>query len=136
MSSRLKMFLKVMSVITIFGGIALFCVQNWLFTTWDSMSADGLIYHMKSSVEGTNSDMIKDALLKFALPGILVILALTIVLILIRNRKAVVKKTVFILYEIVGTAVLLYCCAHIETETKLFSYFFSSVFMKEDTKND
>lgn len=50
--------------------------ERWLFSTWDALSPDGLLFHLQAPLTGTNSTMIVDYLLDYGLieTGILMIL--------------------------------------------------------------
>ncbi|MBE5907688.1 MAG: hypothetical protein E7278_02490 [Lachnospiraceae bacterium] len=70
-------------------GLLAFLVDRWLFHTWSELSFEEILFHLKSSIEGTNPEMVVHALLFYALPGILVLVALFVGLYFLRNYKKV-----------------------------------------------
>lgn len=46
----------------------LFFSARWMFQTWNHLTMDELVFHLNSPLEGTNTDMIKEYLLKCLAP--------------------------------------------------------------------
>ena len=53
--------------------IILFFAERWLFNTWAELNADEILYHMKSSIDGTNPEMIKDAIINYGIWAFIII---------------------------------------------------------------
>lgn len=68
-------------------GLFGFLLDRWLFNTWSELSYEEIIFHLKSSIEGTNPDMVIHALLFYVLPGIVVLAFVFVLLFLLRNKK-------------------------------------------------
>lgn len=66
--------------------VVLFFAERYLMDSWADLSADELVYHLKSTLEGTNPEMIRDALIHYGLPAAAVAAALLAVLYLLRNK--------------------------------------------------
>ncbi len=60
---------------------------RWLLDTWGQIQADEIVYHLRASLEGTNVDMVRDALVGYALPALLCVIALVVLLVLLRGRR-------------------------------------------------
>ena len=61
---------------------------GWMFKTWPYLSADELLYQLTAPIEGTNQDMVMEAVL-FCLPFMIIGLILVVVLfLLLRKRKS------------------------------------------------
>ena len=71
--------------------IILLFAERWLFSTWAELSADEILYHMKSSVDGTNPAMIKEALIKYGFPAAVLIAVIIALLFFLRRNKRVFR---------------------------------------------
>ena len=89
-------------------GLLVFLVDRWLFHTWSELSYEEILFHLKSSIEGTNPEMVVHAFLFYALPGVLVLVALFVGLRFLWN-----KKKARIIYMV--TALVLSICMMIFT---------------------
>lgn len=65
----------------------LFFSARWMFQTWNHLTMDELIFHLNSPLDGTNTDMVKEYLLKCLVPSIVILLA-----VIILRRKILWKK--------------------------------------------
>lgn len=68
-------------------GVLAFGIDRWLFHTWSELSYEEIAFHLKSSIEGTNPDMIVHAIVFYAVPVVLVCAAVIVGVILLRHRK-------------------------------------------------
>ncbi len=68
----------------------LFFGARYLLDNWSDLSMDELVYHMKTTIEGTNPAMIRDAILRYGLPAVLVIAAVVGTIVYFRRKKKVV----------------------------------------------
>lgn len=78
---------------------------KWMFKTWTSLTMDELVYHLTTSLEGTNTDMIKAYCNQCVVPTVLV-LVLAIMLVLANRKKEKVFRRIIVLLIVaaVGTA--------------------------------
>ena len=90
-SEKLHRFLTVIVHLLFFlvlmAGLFLFLVDRWLFETWSELSYEEIVFHLKSSIQGTNPDMVVHALLFYALPGLLIMMGIGLLLYFWRNKK-------------------------------------------------
>ena len=61
-------FFCFLTTLTIF----VFFTEKWLIHTWGDLSADEIVYHLKTSLGGTDASMVKQALLYYGLPALIV----------------------------------------------------------------
>ena len=64
----LSSLLMVVSVLLAFSA-------KWMFDTWTSLTMDELVFHLTTSLEGTNTDMIKAYCLKCVVPAVICLAA-------------------------------------------------------------
>lgn len=67
--------------------VVLYGGMRYLLDNWSELSMDELIFHLKSTLKGTNPDMIREGLLRYGLPAALIIAAFLIIYLRIRSRK-------------------------------------------------
>ena len=72
----------------------IFFVERFLMITWRDLSIDEILYHLKTSIRGTNPKMVKDALIRYGVPAILISVIIIVLLTILSNT--VVKKRVLI----------------------------------------
>ncbi|MBR1439582.1 MAG: phosphoglycerol transferase, partial [Lachnospiraceae bacterium] len=83
----MKRFLKCVWLILLAGALLLFLTERWLITSWGSLGADEIIYHIKAPLTGTNTEIIWKLILQFLLPGFLILAVLTAVYILSHSNR-------------------------------------------------
>ena len=82
----LFVLLTLFTVLLFFGG-------RYLLDNWAELSMDEIVYHLKSTLEGTSPDMIVDGLLRYGLPAVLIIaVVLVIWRIIIKDKR---KRGIF-----------------------------------------
>ena len=67
--------------------IVLFASLTYLRQAWPNISYAELMFHLKTSFDGTNPDMIYSALLKYALPAAIAVIALIVLLVFIKKKN-------------------------------------------------
>ena len=83
--------LTALTVLIYFGG-------RYLLDNWAELSMDEIVYHLKSTLEGTSTDMIVDGFIRYGLPAILIIVAVMIIRhYVIKSNRAKVIYTVCII---------------------------------------
>lgn len=65
----------------------LYFAVRYLMDNWAELSADELVYHLKSTLSGTNPEMIRDAVLHYVLPAAILAAVLIGIRFLLRNGK-------------------------------------------------
>ncbi len=81
---------KVLNLVAVlFGALAglLGFSARWMFHTWNKLTMDELVFHIKAPLEGTNNDMIKEYILVCVVPTLVLILVLCIFLKIFRQRN-------------------------------------------------
>ncbi|MGI6221420.1 MAG: LTA synthase family protein [Coriobacteriales bacterium] len=76
----------VVTAIIVALGAALLFIEHWLFSNWDYLSVDEILYHFKVNLDGVNPDMVAKCVFECAIP----IAAVTAVVayVLYRLRKS------------------------------------------------
>lgn len=69
----------------------------WVLNTWNNLTMEEIVYHLKMPMEGTNSGMILDYLLFSALPALITAGVLGLLLYLLRNRKKACRRYLTVL---------------------------------------
>ena len=59
----------------------------WVLKTWNNLSMEEIVYHLKMPLEGTNDDIIRDYIFYCAAAAVLAAVILTCLLILMRKKK-------------------------------------------------
>ena len=67
--------------------LLLFVTQRWMFTTWNSLSIDEIIFHLNASLDGTSPEMIHAYIFKYGIFALLGFVAFVVTMILTRNRR-------------------------------------------------
>lgn len=75
----------IMCVCAMLAGLSVGLIR-WLFKTWSNLSASELFYQLKAPIEGTNEDMIREAVM-CCLPWILGFLAVGILMVVWSRKK-------------------------------------------------
>ena len=65
----------------------LFFSVQWMFRTWNHLSMDELVFHLQSSLEGTNTEMVQEYLSECLAPALMVFLAVVIVAVVSSKKK-------------------------------------------------
>ena len=83
-SGVLYSFFALFTVLTVTGAFA----ERYLMDNWGDLGADEVVYHLRSSLDGTEPGMIRDAFVRYGLPAVFVIaLIIGVLLALRKNRK-------------------------------------------------
>ncbi len=98
---------KILFWILITVGIVLIASFNWLLNSWSEMTIEELVYHLTVPLEGTNSDMVKEYILRYGIWELLVLILLIVACILIRKILLPKWKHVTKLFYIITLLVVL-----------------------------
>ena len=74
------------AVFTVFT-VVLFFAARYLTDSWGELSADEVVYHLKSSLNGTSPDMVIDALIRYGIPAAAVLAVIMAVLYRLRRKR-------------------------------------------------
>lgn len=83
----LRVLLVIAAVLLTALAAVLTCSIRWMFNTWSNLSMDELVYHLTAPLDGTNTDMIREYVIKCIVPAVIVLLLLIILLTLFRKKK-------------------------------------------------
>lgn len=83
-------------LLILFGGI------SYLTDTWKELTYQEILFHLKTSIEGTNPEMVIDGLLHYGLPVLIVFILLLVILHLVEKKNPKIKK-----FVVAGMLVLL-----------------------------
>ncbi len=84
MRKALNVIGMIMSVL-LSGFCALLCFSiRWMFATWNHLTMNELVFHLKAPLEGTNEGMIREYVRVCALPALAVMLFVLVVLFVLR----------------------------------------------------
>ena len=87
LSKILKYILIALYVILALIVIVVTVSSRWLVSTWASLSFDEVLYHVKSSFDGTNQDMVKDYVVKFFIPAVLGWIAFVVIVFVVGKKS-------------------------------------------------
>lgn len=73
-------------VLTVVATIICYSIK-WMLDTWNNLTMDELVYHLKTPLEGTNENMIKEYLNICIVPAVLVLFFVLILFITYRNQR-------------------------------------------------
>lgn len=82
----IALFLIVLGLFVLFS-LLLFVTQRWMFTTWNSLSIDEIIFHLNASLDGTSPEMIHTYIFKYGIFALLGFAAFVISMILTRRSR-------------------------------------------------
>lgn len=101
--------LAVLAVLLAAVGVLSATALKWLFHTWSDLKIDQIIYQINAPIEGTNGDMIKDALVYILTPvGVAVVLVAGILCFFILRMKQYYEWTAAI-FCVTGLAMAVFC---------------------------
>ena len=107
--------------------VVLYGGMRYLLDNWSELSMDELIFHLKSTLKGTNPDMIRDGLLRYGLPAALIIAAFLIIYLRIRSRKR--ARRIYTACVLAATVVTLFLMkTELDRKVGLSAYFAANYF--------
>lgn len=95
----------IMSVL-LSGFCALLCFSiRWMFATWNHLTMNELVFHLKAPLEGTNEDMVKEYIRVCALPALAVMFFVVVVLFVLRvhGKAARVFMAALCVFAVLGS---------------------------------
>ncbi|MBO4862772.1 MAG: LTA synthase family protein [Eubacterium sp.] len=120
----LKTIVKALIVLFFAFATIFFFAQMWLLKTWADLTAAEVLYHMLTPLQGTNPEMIRDYIIKYLLPALIIVIAV-IALIIILKKKKKKKAWLFVLITLIGMGMVAFGIFNIERNVGVFSYAFN-----------
>ncbi len=74
--------------------LILFGVVSYLSNTWKELTYQELLFHLKTSIEGTNPDMVISGLVHYGIPVVLIFIALLVILHIVKKKNPKIKTIV------------------------------------------
>lgn len=89
--------------------VILYYSIQWMFATWNNLTMEELVFHLRVSLEGTNKDLINEYINTCITPAVL-ILILTIVLFIVyrKNIKYYIIMFCEMFFSMVVACVVIY----------------------------
>ncbi|MCD8058799.1 MAG: GBS Bsp-like repeat-containing protein [Bacteroides fragilis] len=88
MKSKIRRMALTVLTVAIVTAATLWCISmRWMMQTWANLSMTELVYHLNTTLEGTNSDLIVDYCVKCIMPTVIVLFAIIILFRLLRKRS-------------------------------------------------
>ncbi|MBR5648334.1 LTA synthase family protein [Pseudobutyrivibrio sp.] len=89
-----KTILNVLFYIFLVFLLVLFGTVSYLANTWKELTYQEILFHLKTSIEGTNPDMVISGLVHYGLPMLLLFIALVLILHFVKKKKPSLKTIV------------------------------------------
>ena len=126
LSTTGNVLLILLAIVTTF----LYFGMRYLLDNWSELSMDELIFHFKSTLQGTNPDMIRDGLLRYGLPAALIAAAIIFIYRYTRNNIKLKRIfTVLMLAAVVATFFVMK--AELDRKVGLSDYIISHMMRSE-----
>lgn len=108
-------------IIVIISSLLLFTAR-WFVKTFGLLSFDEIVYHMKTSISGTNKDMIKDYVAGYGIPAALIALLLFSVYLAIAHRKPKYRITACVFLIVFSLCGMVYAYQMLDSALGLTEY--------------
>lgn len=128
-----KVILKILFYFLTVLLVVLYAAFKYLRNTWPEVSYAELLFHLKTSFNGTNPEMIYSALLHYAVPAAVVIAALILILVFLKKKNRAVYKGVavgLLICLLFANAISIY---KFNSKTHVISDFCRAVFRTNDS---
>ena len=120
-AGRVLLFLLV--IVTSF----LYWGMRYLLDNWSELSMDELIFHFKSTLDGTNPEMIRYGILRYGLPAALIAAGAVIIFLILRNKEKL-RKLYMVFLLIAVAATLFFMKRELDRKVGLTNYIVSHYF--------
>lgn len=101
--------------------VTLFFAERYLMDNWSALSIEEIAFHLKSTLDGTNPEMVRDALLKYGLPAAAVVLIFLGTLYAMRKNKKTMKVYMSVVFVIEMIALFM-VVRELDVKTGLIDY--------------
>ena len=128
--------LKVLIWVAIVVSIILIFAERWLLTTWSELSADEVFYHLKTSIGGTNPEMIWECIWKTFVPSIIIIGILVAAFVILVKKKPQIRKKLYIAVGILAILNVIGAVVVLETKIGFIHYLYNRITMSDDVNDD
>ncbi len=78
----LAVFMATLSVLVHFS-------KNWVFSTWNGLKMDEVIFHMKAPLTGTGAGMIEDYIRTGVVPAVITLAVSVLIFVILRKRRKI-----------------------------------------------
>ena len=124
----LKIILKIVFILVIALLITLLGTITYLGNTWKELSYAEIVFHLQTSIEGTNPEMVRAALIQYALPALVGFILLIVILSVLRRKN----KKIYHISAVVALVALIIMNAisihNFNKNTRVVTDFINSVF--------
>ena len=76
------LFLVTIPIVSI-----LFFTERYLMTTWGELTVDEILYHLKTSIKGTNPEMVRDAVIRYGIPAVILCAVIFAAIFFLRKKS-------------------------------------------------
>ena len=121
-STVLSILCHLILFLFVFLGILLVFTGKWLLKTWGLLTIDEVVYHLKSSLDGTNTDMVKDYITGYGIWAFLTAAIVFIVFVIIAQKISKLKIVSYILLIAIGICGIGYAYHDIDSAMGVTSY--------------
>jgi phosphoglycerol transferase len=101
--------------------VTLFFAERYLMDNWSALSIEEIAFHLKSTLDGTNPEMVRDALLKYGLPAAAVVLIFLGTLYAMRKNKKTMKVYMSVVF-VMEMIALFMVVRELDVKTGLIDY--------------
>lgn len=101
--------------------VTLFFAERYLMDNWSALSIEEIAFHLKSTLNGTNPEMVRDALLKYGLPAAAVVLIFLGTLYAMRKNKKTMKVYMSVVF-VMEMIALFMVVRELDVKTGLIDY--------------
>ena len=121
MRSFLRYLLTILTVLFFSLSVVLAATTAWLFNVWSDLTVEEILFHLQVSLEGTNSDMIRQYLVDYGLPCLIAIISLIVFFVLIRNTVKAYRISLLATF-VVSFGLMTFAVWNLESNLGLFEY--------------
>ena len=92
--SILKMIPNILVYLFLALLLVLFGTISYFTNTWKELTYQEILFHLKTSIEGTNPDMIISGLVHYGIPMLLLFVVLVVILHIVKKKNPKIKMIV------------------------------------------
>ena len=79
-------------------GLIGFATERWLFHTWSALAMDEILFHLSSSIKGTNPEMVQSYILHYGIWVLLAIILYVVSMVISKRNQSL--RTLFVFFWI------------------------------------
>ena len=128
-------FLLILLGIFVLLSLIGFATERWLFRTWAALAMDEILFHLSSSLKGTNPEMVQTYILNY---GIYILLAFAVFIVsMVISKKNRTLRAVFVCFWIaLSLGLLEYSFYDLDQRISLRDYFVQSAVPAQEQTGD